>query len=59
MKFDPQSVPAAYVSEVSDEQPQRVTKDSEVRLRVVATRIDASEIFAIGTIKDEYLGLVE
>ena len=59
MKFDPQSQPAAYVSEISDEQPQRVTKDSEVRLRVVATRIDASEIFAIGTIKDEYLGLVE
>ena len=31
----------------------------QVRLRVVATRIDASEIFAIGTIKDEYLGLIE
>ena len=59
MKFDPQSTPASYVSEVSDEQPQRVSKDSEVRLRVVATRIDASEIFAIGTIKDEYLGLIE
>merc|ERR1719231_1743322 len=58
MKFDPQSHPAAYVSEISDEQPQRVTKDSEVRLRVVATRIDASEIFAIGTIKDEYLGVM-
>merc|ERR1719240_654510 len=53
MRFDPQSNPPAYVSEVTDEQPQRVTKDSEVRLRVVATRIDASEIFAIGTIKDE------
>ena len=59
LKFDAQSQPAAYVSEISDEKPQRVTKDSEVRLRVVATRIDASEIFAIGTIKDEYLGLVE
>lgn len=58
MRFDPQSTPASYVSEVSDEQPQRVSKDSEVRLRVVATRIDATEIFAIGTIKDEYLGLV-
>lgn len=59
MKFDPQSTPASYVSEVSDEQPQRVAKDSEVRLRVMATRIDASEIFAIGTIKDEYLGLID
>lgn len=59
MKFDPQSTPASYVSEVSDEQPQRVCKDCEVRLRVVATRIDASEIFAIGTIKDEYLGVIK
>ena len=31
MRFDPQSTPASYVSEVSDEQPQRVSKDSEVR----------------------------
>ena len=30
MRFDPQSTPASYVSEVSDEQPQRVSKDSEV-----------------------------
>ena len=58
MRFDPQATPAAYVSEATDEQPQRVTKDSEVRLRVIATRVDASEIFAIGTIKDEYLGLI-
>ena len=28
---DAQSTPPAYVSEVSDEQPQRVAKDSEVR----------------------------
>ena len=32
MKFDPQSTPAAYVSDVDDGQPQRVTKDSQVRL---------------------------
>ena len=32
MRFDPQSTPAAYVSEVTDEQPQRITKDSEVCL---------------------------
>ena len=59
MQFDPQSTPASYVSSVSDQQPQRITKDSEVRLRIIATRVDAAEIFAIGTIKDEYLGLVE
>ena len=45
--------------EDSDEQPMRVTKDSEVRLRIMGTRVDATEIFAIGTIKDEYLGLLQ
>jgi len=58
MEFDPQSNPASYVSQISDEQPMRVTKDSEVRLRLIGTRIDANEIFAIGTIKDDYLGLL-
>ena len=55
----PQSNPASYVSQISDEQPMRVTKDSEVRLRIMGTRVDATEIFAIGTIKDEYLGLLQ
>ena len=59
MLFDAQSNPASYVSQVTDQQPQRITKDSEVRLRIVATRVDSAEIFAIGTIKDEYLGLIE
>ena len=54
-----QSNPASYVSQISDEQPMRVTKDSEVRLRIMGTRVDATEIFAIGTIKDEYLGLLQ
>jgi len=60
MQFDPQSTPAAYVSQAGGaHQPQRVTKDSEVRLRVIATRVNASEIFAIGTIRDEYLGVLD
>jgi DNA-directed RNA polymerase II subunit RPB7 len=59
MQFDPNSTPAAYVSQVSDQQPQRITKGSEVRLKVMACRVDAAEIFAVGTIKEEYLGLIE
>jgi len=59
MAFDSQSALPAYVSQVTDQQPQRVMKDSEVRLRVIATRVDKAEIFAIGTIKDEYLGLLD
>jgi len=30
-----------------------------VRLRVIATRVNALEIFAIGTIKDEHLGVLD
>jgi len=59
MQFDPQATPAAYVSQVSAHQPQRVNKDTEVRLRVIATRVNALEIFAIGTIKDEHLGVLD
>ncbi len=28
------------------------------RLKIVGTRVDASDIFAIGTLMDDYLGLV-
>uniref|UniRef100_A0A7S4B3S9 DNA-directed RNA polymerase II subunit RPB7 n=1 Tax=Chrysotila carterae TaxID=13221 RepID=A0A7S4B3S9_CHRCT len=58
MVFDAQSNPVSYVQHNIDEQPVRVTKDSEVRLRVIGTHFDASEIRAIGTIKENYLGLI-
>ena len=35
-----------------------IQKDCEVRLRVVGTRHDANEIFCVGTIKGNYLGLL-
>eukprot|EP00271_Cylindrocystis_brebissonii_P012325 TRINITY_DN3067_c1_g1_i1.p1 TRINITY_DN3067_c1_g1~~TRINITY_DN3067_c1_g1_i1.p1 ORF type:complete len:178 (+),score=26.51 TRINITY_DN3067_c1_g1_i1:547-1080(+) len=35
-----------------------IQKDTEVRLKIVGTRVDATEIFCIGTIKEDYLGLV-
>lgn len=57
MVFDAQSNPVSYVQQNLDE-PMRVTKDSEVRLRVIGTHFDATEIRAIGTIKENYLGLI-
>lgn len=36
----------------------RIAKDSKVRLRIIGTRVDATEIFAIGTIKEDFLGLI-
>lgn len=43
---------------VSDDEEVRITKDAEVRVRVVGMRTDASEIFCIATIKEDYLGLI-
>ena len=36
----------------------RIEKDCEVRLRIVGTRNDANEIFCVGTIKGNFLGLI-
>ncbi|KAJ0083593.1 hypothetical protein Patl1_31248 [Pistacia atlantica] len=37
----------------------KIQKDSEVRLKIIGTRVDATEIFCIGTIKDDFLGVPE
>ncbi|KAL6779762.1 RPB7 [Auxenochlorella protothecoides x Auxenochlorella symbiontica] len=38
---------------------QRIAAASDVRLRIVGTRIDANEIFAVGDIKGDYLGVLQ
>ncbi|RDW23745.1 hypothetical protein B0I72DRAFT_136491 [Yarrowia lipolytica] len=53
MKFNPSANPPAYVSE-----DQVIEKGSRVRLKIVGVRADVGEMFAIGSIKEDYLGLV-
>jgi DNA-directed RNA polymerase II subunit RPB7 len=48
---------AAYVGMGSAAQ-QRIAVGDQVRVRIIGTRVDATEIFAIGTIKEDYLGLI-
>jgi DNA-directed RNA polymerase II subunit RPB7 len=43
MEFDPQSVPPCYVSQ-GGEVIERIQKDTEVRLKIIGTRVDATEI---------------
>ena len=43
---------------VSADGEVRIQKNAEVRVRVVGMRIDASEIFCIATIKEDYLGVI-
>ncbi|KAJ3785292.1 hypothetical protein GGU11DRAFT_782203 [Lentinula aff. detonsa] len=54
MKFEPNSNPPSFASE-----QQIVEKNTKIRLKIVGTRVDATEIFAIGTINEEHLGVVD
>merc|ERR1712154_598189 len=55
MTFDPNSNPPCYKTAEED---MVIQQDDEIRLKIVGTRVDASDIFAIGTLMDDYLGLV-
>jgi len=54
MSFDAAANPPCFVS---DDGSVKIEKDCEVRLKVVGTRVDANEIFSIGSIKEDFLGL--
>ena len=58
MIYDAQSNPISYVQHDADDHPIRITRDSEVRLRIIGTHFESTEIRAIGTIKEDYLGLI-
>lgn len=53
--FDPNAIPAAFISA---DQTEMMVVGTRIRARIVGLRVDATEIFAIGTVKEEYLGLV-
>lgn len=53
MKFDPQSSTACFLSEDGT----KIEKDTQVRLKVVGTRIDSNGFFCTGSIKEDYLGV--
>ncbi|XP_066347749.1 DNA-directed RNA polymerase II subunit RPB7-like [Miscanthus floridulus] len=52
MKFQSGDVPSYTSSDGS----VKIQKESEVRLKIIGTRVDATEIFCVGTIKDDFLG---
>lgn len=43
---------------VSSDEEVRIIAGAEVRLRIVGIRVDPTEIFCVGTIRDDYLGVV-
>lgn len=54
MEFEPNSNPPCY--KTADESVI-IKQDDEIRVKLIGTRVDASDIFAIGTLMDDYLGL--
>jgi DNA-directed RNA polymerase II subunit RPB7 len=54
MKFEPTASPPCFRS--GDEVIQKGTK---VRMEIVGTRVESNDIFAIGTIKKDYLGEIQ
>jgi len=53
-KFQPDSNPPELVAQ--DQVAVNVVKGTKVRLRIVGARMEVTEIFAIGTMKEDYLG---
>ncbi|KAJ7777444.1 RNA polymerase Rpb7 [Mycena metata] len=54
LRFDSNSNPPSFASV-----DQIIEKSTHVRLKIVGTRVDATEIFAIGTIKEDHLGVID
>ena len=56
--FDSNANPPAYLAAGQDfgDAGAKIEKGETVRLRIVGTRVDATEIFAIGTLKEDFLG---
>ncbi|KAI8826871.1 RNA polymerase Rpb7 [Fimicolochytrium jonesii] len=57
-KYDPSANPPAFVSDFGDEsgQASRIEKGIAIRARIIGIRTEATDIFCVGTIKEDYLG---
>lgn len=53
MEYEATSNPACYKGKEDD---VVLEAGDKIRVKVVGTRVDAKEIFVIGTLKDDYLG---
>jgi len=55
-KFDANANPPCFSREGTNAILDKIQVGSRLRLKIVGTRIDATEIFAIGSIMEDYLG---
>ncbi|KAI5452656.1 DNA-directed RNA polymerase II subunit [Naganishia albida] len=56
LRFQPESNPPSFVS---DQAGESIKRGSKVRIRLMGIRTDQTELFAIGSIKGDFLGLLD
>jgi DNA-directed RNA polymerase II subunit RPB7 len=54
MEFEPNNIPPCYKT---NDESMMIKQDDEIRVKLIGIRVDANDIFAIGTLMDDYLGL--
>jgi DNA-directed RNA polymerase II subunit RPB7 len=55
IEHDPNSTPPCYRTPESD---ILIQEGNHIRVRIVGTRVDADNIFSVGTLLEDYLGLI-
>ena len=55
MEFDGQANPPCY--KTKHDETTVINQDDEIRVKIVGVRVDAKDLFAIGTLMDDFLGL--
>eukprot|EP00835_Amoeboradix_gromovi_P005206 NODE_468_length_8097_cov_0.251813.p6 type:complete len:172 gc:universal NODE_468_length_8097_cov_0.251813:1625-2140(+) len=53
-RFDPNGNPPCF----TDNSDSKIQKGTSIRLKLVGIKTDAAQIFAIGSIKEDYLGII-
>ncbi|KAJ9109316.1 hypothetical protein QFC21_000645 [Naganishia friedmannii] len=56
LRFQPESNPPSFVS---DQAGESIKRGAKVRIRLMGIRTDQTELFAIGSIKGDFLGLLD
>lgn len=54
-RFESSAVPPCYLSQ---KQGMRIATGDTIRVKIFGTRADTNELFAIGSIKEDYLGVL-
>lgn len=52
VKWDPSATPPQY----TNHNDQVIEKGTQLRLKIMGTRSDVTNMYAVGTIKEDYLG---